>query len=181
MTNGEEPHTVLRDFLVKYPLEFFHSDWVSEAAGALLLGLRAVRDSKSRQAAKRFLNWYWSYLLSPIREKEIRALSALVWYRSPHREHWIFVVCWTRNQPNPSRLTGFVAANRYIRSHGACVSVSPGTQWNAYVVVLLITPRLSFPMQRLFSSAWPKSIRCPAKPYGNTAAAGNKSEKKLQA
>ena len=33
MTNGEEPHTVLRDFLVKYPLEFFHSDWVSEAAG----------------------------------------------------------------------------------------------------------------------------------------------------
>jgi len=128
MTNGEEPHTVLRDFLVKYPLEFFHSDWVSEAAGALLLGLRAVRDSKSRQAAKRFLNWYWSYLLSPIREKEIRALSALVWYRSPHREHWLFVVRWTRNQPNPSRLTGFVAANRYIRSHrGMCECLSRDT------------------------------------------------------
>jgi hypothetical protein len=95
-SDGNEPVSVLSEFLRKHPIEFQCSGWVWYAFGYIVLGYPDLRNCEAR--ARKLFSLYWRNINSRKHGKKaqkfIQMFRASKKLDSPHMEHWRSLVRW---------------------------------------------------------------------------------------
>jgi hypothetical protein len=93
---GDEPVSILLEFLKKHPIEFDCSGWVATAVGNIVLGYPFPRRCEPR--ARKLFSRYWRETNSPKHHKAVQAgyrmSEACEELDSLHAAHWRSLVKW---------------------------------------------------------------------------------------
>jgi len=97
-SQGDEPVSILLEFLKEHPIEFQCSGWTWYAVGYIILGYPIPRQCERR--ARKLFSHYWRETTSPKHWKQVRQsfqmFKASQELDSPHVAHWRHAAGWIR-------------------------------------------------------------------------------------
>ena len=95
-SEGDEPVSILLEFLTEHPIEFGCSGWILYAVGYIVLGYPTPGHCERR--ARKLFSRYWRDINSPKHQKSVlqtlRMSKACRKLDSPHAAHWRGLVTW---------------------------------------------------------------------------------------